>query len=340
LTPTPNLDAFPFEAAVLFTPQDDGLHPWQTVPDWVETTWFSFYVPERHLGGWLYVQVRPNLGTATGGAFVYTPDAWLPWELPFYAYFHHQPLPVSVDDLDLRDVSFRNGVSVKMVEPGMVYDLRYQFRDQTDFTASLRFEGLTPPVPHLHGAPPFVGSSHYDQHGRVTGELELHGETIAVDCFAVRDRSWGRRPELVGLGLRRLSYCFGTFDAQHAFLVFTMVPADDQTSEVEHLSTGYLLHDGVLRRLATATRRNVRDASTGGIESVAIDMVDTDGRRCEVRGEAVSRMFLNTGGLCINTMLRFTGSHDPGGPTGWGEDQDVWSLARFSERRASARRLR
>ncbi|MCU1344792.1 MAG: hypothetical protein JWL70_1058 [Acidimicrobiia bacterium] len=327
----PTLDQFPFDPAVRFTDRDDQMHPWGTSPDWVETLWFSFYSVERSLGGWLYVQVRPNLGTASGGAFVYQPGACLPWELPFYAFFNHQPLPVPAEELNLADVTFRNGVSVKVVEPGMVYELGYRFRDQSDFVADLRFEGLTPPVPHLQGAPPFVGSSHYDQHGRVTGSLELHGEHIEIDCFAVRDRSWGRRPEHVGLAARRLSYAFGTFGADDAFLVFCMPPAQEQESEVEQLSTGYLLRDGQLRRLEQAERRNVRDPATGGIERVDIEMTDTDGRALSVRGTAVSRMFLNAGGLCINTMLRYqSDSHDQ---VAWGEDQDVFSLARFASMR-------
>lgn len=318
---------FPFDETIRFSAADDELHPFGSKPDWTETVWFSFNVPERALGGWLYVQVRPNLGICSGGAFVYGPGCWSPWEQPYNAYLHYLPLPVP---LDLRDVTFPNGVSVKVVEPGMVYDLAYRFRDHDEFVADLRFEGLTPPVPHVQGAPPFVGSSHYDQHGRVTGEMVLHGETIAVDCFAVRDRSWGRRPERVGRSVGRLSYVFGTTSVDEGFLVFT-TPADgDQTAEVEHLSSGYLFRGGVLRRLVGATRRNRRDPATGGVERIEFEAVDTDGRELVVVGDAVSRMGLMTGGLCINTLMAFT--VDGGGPTrhGWGEDQDVWSAARFA----------
>jgi hypothetical protein len=320
---------FPYPDAVLFGPDDDSVHAAGPAPDWTETTWWSFNVPERGLGGWLYIQMRPNLGVSSGGAFVYGPDRWMSSEQPYYAYFHHLPLP---DSLDLRDVTFRNGVSVQMLEPGMKYRLGYQFRDQQEFTADLLFEGLTPPVPHLHGAPPFTGSSHYDQHGRVTGTLHLNGETIAVDCIAVRDRSWGRRPELVGLSARRLSYVFGASSPDEAFLVFCQPPADDQLAETETLSSGYLLRDGKLRRLASATRVNTRDPATGGVSSLAIDAVDTDGRSLTITGEAVSRLALVNANLCVGTILRF--SID--GREGWGEDQDVWPHARFAQMRRAA----
>ncbi|MDO8363445.1 MAG: hypothetical protein Q7V88_11155 [Actinomycetota bacterium] len=325
----------PFDEALHFAAHDDQMHPHGPQADWTETMWFSFNVPERSLAGWLYVQTRPNIGTSAGGAFLYGPGDWAPWELPFYNYFDHQSMP---DPLDLRDVQFMNGVSCKVLEPGMKYRLGYRFRDSDEFVADLLFEGLTPPVPHVHGAPPFTGSSHYDQHGHVTGDLWLKGERIPVDCVAVRDRSWGRRPELVGLGARRLSYVFGAVphvDGQpdDAFLVFCQPPADDQEAEVETLSSGYLLRDGQLRRLASATRVNTRDAATGGIQSIVVDITDTDGRTAHIVGEARGRMMLAKNSLCINTFLRF----DLDGREAFGEDQDVWPVMRFRNRRRAAR---
>ncbi len=317
---------FPYPDAVRFGPADDSLHPPGPSSDWTETTWWSFNVPERGLGGWLYIQIRPNLGVSSGGAFVYGPGRWMVSEQPYYAYFHHLPLP---EPMDLRNVKFGNGVSVRVLEPGMRYRVGYQFRDHTEFTADLLFEGLTPPVPHLRGAAPFTGSSHYDQHGRVTGTLQLNGETIDVDCIAVRDRSWGRRPEHVGLGTRRLSYVFGAGSSAEAFLVFTQPPVDDQLAEVENLSSGYLLRSGKLRRLTSAVRSNRRDPATGGVEHITIDGVDSDGRELHVTGDAVSRLALVNASLCVGTIMRF--SID--GREGWGEDQDVWPHARFAQMR-------
>ena len=314
---------FPFDDAVRFHAVDDEMHAvGHESIDWTETNWWSFNVPERGLAGWLYTQVKPNLGISSGGAFVYGPGSWLPWELPYYGWFSHQPLP---QPLDLRNVTFANGVSVRMIEPAMSYALAYRFRDHEDFTADLRFDGLTPPVPHVHGAPPFTGSSHYDQHGRVTGTLTLRGETIPVDCFAVRDRSWGRRPEHIGRGRGRLSYVFGTVSPTEMFLVFCL-PARDADGDIERLSSGYLVRDGRLRRLADVTRRNERDTATGAIASITLHGHDDEGLELNVSGHAVSRMALPGSSLCINTLLRF----DVDGREGWGEDQDVWPMAEFA----------
>jgi hypothetical protein len=319
---------FPFDEHLRFTAADDELHEPGPQRDWTETTWWSFAVPERALAGWLYVQIRPNLGASSGGAFVYDPRSWLQWELPYYGFLLHQPLP---EPLDLRAVTFSNGVSVAMVEPGMVYDLGYRFRDQDDFVADLRFRGISPPVPHLQGAPPFSGSSHYDQHGRVTGELYLLGEQIPVDCISVRDRSWGRRPELLGRRTR-FSYCFGASSPDEAFLAFCRPPT--HLDETEELLSGYLVRKGELRRLAKARRVNERDRATNGVARIVLDATDTDGRELHAEADAVSRMALTAGGsgVTVNTMLRWSMQ---GAGTGWGEDQEVWSQPAFREHRAA-----
>ena len=77
---------------------------------------------------------------------------------------------------------------------------------------------------------------------------------------------------------------------------------------------------------------DVRDRATGGMERIDLEMTDSDGRSLSGRGTAVSRMFLNAGGLCINTLLRYESTTNGLG-VAWGEDQDVFPLARFASLR-------
>ena len=58
----------------------------------------------------------------------------------------------------------------------------------------LEFEAIMAPNPHPDGVVPFLKGAHFDQAGHVTGTMVLHGEELAVDCYWVRDRSWGPRP--------------------------------------------------------------------------------------------------------------------------------------------------
>lgn len=318
-----NLEGSGIEPELHFTEADDCLHPVEDpAADWTETMWWSFIVPERSMCGWLYTQIRPNIGTQAGGAFVYDDTGRTSWELPYFGYQHHQSLPTP---LDLRDVAFKTGVRTKMVEPGMAYELGYRFRDQTDFIATLRFDGLTPPVPHAQGAPPFSRSNHFDQHGRITGTIELRGEEIEIDSVSVRDRSWGRRPEILGRTGRRLSYTFGHTDADELFLAFCM--PDQPLADTETLASGYLVRDGLLRRLTTGIRRTLRDPDTGAVREIGLECTDSDHRRLSVTGQARSCFFMNNVGVTVNSVIEWATGHG----RGFGEDQDVWITAHLND---------
>ena len=51
------------------------------------------------------------------------------------------------------------------------------------------------PNPHPTGVIPFLKGVHFDQAGHVAGTMVLRGETVPIDCYSVRDRSWGPRPQ-------------------------------------------------------------------------------------------------------------------------------------------------
>jgi len=314
-------DEFPFEPELMFGAADDQLHEPGPEQNWTEAAFFSFHVAERALGGWLYVNVRPNIGTVQGGAFVYDPTAWLPWDVPYSAFFHHQPMP---DPCDLRDITLPTGVSMTCLEPAMRYRIGYQLADRTDFRADLEFVGLTPPIPHVSGEPPFETASHFDQHGRVTGTIELDGVSIPVDCISVRDRSWGPRPEIRPYELQ-LGYCFGATSAHDGFLAFAMAPPSDPMSETFHLFGGYRFKDGRTCRLTELTRVNHRDPATGGVARIELDGVDTDDRPLRCTGTSRSRYPLPLGKeFAMMSLVEWVVDDGKGGSlTGWGEDQEV-----------------
>ena len=117
---------------------------------------------------------------------------------------------------------------------------------------SLRFDGLMPPEPLTGTGSTFGRSHHFDQIGRVSGEIVLHGETIAIDCLAVRDRTWGRRREDRP---RQAAYVTGVASAAHGFLAVTNVE-----SERNPVAYGFLRRDGRTVPLAHGERRIERDA--------------------------------------------------------------------------------
>ena len=217
----------------IFTERDDRFHFDELAGDWwsTETAWFSFSHPERRLGGWFYTMARPTIGTVAGGAWVWDDAAHLPWEVLYSANYTALELP---RDQDLDDITLPTGVSIRVIEPCMSYSLGYN--DASRLQATLRFEGVMPPEPLTSTGSTFGRSHHFDQIGRVSGEIILHGETIPIDCLAVRDRTWGRRREDRP---RQAAYVTGVATAQHGFLAATNVEADRNP-----VAYGFLHRDG------------------------------------------------------------------------------------------------
>jgi len=308
----------------VFTERDDRFHFAEMGQDWwaTETAWFSFCNPERRLGGWFYTMARPNIGTVAGGAWVWDDSAHLPWEVLYSANYTALQLP---RDQDLNDITLPTGVSIRVIEPCTSYALGYNDGDR--FKASLRFDGVMPPEPLAATGSTFGHAHHFDQIGRVTGELVLHGEMIPIDCLAVRDRTWGRRPEDRP---RQAAYVTGVATPKHGFLAVT-----NSEKERNPVSYGFLRRDGRTARLTQGERRVERDTVQGWITRIELQARDADGREIVAVGEPVSRIIINRHTFIdINSLVRW----DINGEGGWGEDQDMWPVHRWSRMRRGARR--
>ena len=307
----------------IFTERDDRFHFHEMGDDWwaTETAWFSFCHPERRLGGWFYTMVRPNIGTVAGGAWIWDPSAYLPWEVLYSANYSALELP---RDQDLNDITLPTGVSIRVLEPCMSYALGYN--DGERLQAALRFDGVMPPEPLMSTGSTFGRAHHFDQIGRVTGELVLHGEKIAIDCLSVRDRTWGRRPENRP---RQAAYVTGVATAAHGFLAVTN--SEDERNPVAY---GFLRRDGRTVRLVHGERRIDRDATTGWITRIELTATDADGRELYARGEPVSRIIINRHTFIdINSLIQWSIN----GESGWGEDQDMWPVHRWARLRRNTR---
>lgn len=325
-----------------FGPEADELHlasddEWET-----ETNWWSFNVPERKMGGWFHGSVRVNKKDCTSRFFIWD-DNGLHRANHVYDYVAPQkPLP---DNVDLRDFTFPEGHSLKMLKPLMDYHVAFRSPDG-EVSIEIEHRGIHMPHRFTRGEPPFRGSSeHFDQAGHVVGELVLRGERIPIDCYSVRDRSWGPRPvresvskdpararrEYAGSpsgdwraierhrGRGRIQYVFGTADDETGFMAF-MRPQDAGTADWWPINHGYLLRDGVCAGLVKGESRvlNFRDPVSGYSSHMLVDAIDTEGRKLEAEGFAVSRSPSQNGGA--NALFRWFFD----GKIAWGEDQDGW----------------
>jgi hypothetical protein len=321
-------EAWPAQPAI--TEADDNWHDHS--PHWweTETVWFTFNVPERGMGGGLYIKARSTQETCDGGAWIWDPsDA--------DALYDDQPvgLPFPNRGGDLRDLTAPNGVHVKVLEPLMKYHTT--FSDPGRFEADLVHEGIVPPHSHPIGAWPYWNSRHIDQPMHTTGRIVVNGEDIPVDCYSIRDRSWGPRPEGPTPPDRKLAagawtfnprparaalpysvaYMFGAQDSQEAWLVGTSPLRDENGTLSDELDpgAGYLVRGGVYAPLVRGHRESRIDRVNKWTTNVHIEAIDALGRTLDCHGELVSRWGHHAGGCAL-----FRWEWD-GGCVGYGEDE-------------------
>lgn len=319
-----------------FGAEDDDFHDEVLTDRWweTETAWFSWNVPERNMGGWAYCQARPNANLCNGGAWVWDASGAYPWELRYHAEYSGLQLPPRAER-DLRDFEWPNGVHTRVLEPLTRYLISYH--DPGALEVELTFDALMAPNPHPAGVLPFIKGTHFDQPGRVTGEMVLHGEPVPIDCYSFRDRSWGPRPlgrprpKATGDGLPDhpsfggVGYSFCAAAPGEAWLVYALpgpVP--------EPVSCGFLLRGGTYGHVLAGERRLEFDPHTGWPVSVVVEAVDDLDRRLTVRGEVVSRHWRGHGG---DSLVHYRWD----GLEGWGEDQSYGNRAQWEANRERAR---
>jgi hypothetical protein len=269
--------------------------------------------------------IRPNIGTVAGGVWVWDDTAWLPWDVAYSVNYSALALP---PDLDLRHAELPTGVTIDVVEPTRTYDLGYEDGDR--LALELRFEGVMDPEPLRAVGSTFGSSHHFDQFGRVAGHLVLHGEPIDVDCVAMRDRTWGPRPETRP---RQAAYVTGAGGADDAFLAVTNTAADGG----DRIAYGFLRRDGRTVGLAGGQRVLERDEEAGWVRAVVIEATDAEGRPLHAVGTPVSRMIVNRHTFIdINSLILW----DVDGAEAWGEDQDMWPVHAFAAGRRARRSAR
>jgi hypothetical protein len=295
--------------AFALSSDDDTLHTPPVTADswWTETFWFTFAVPERELFGNFYLYFRPLLKSIGGGVTIFDGTGATPWEGPYYSHQHHLPLP---DDLDMRDARLPGGLFLKQLAPTQSYAFGVS-NDELD--ANLRFDAIAPPLLTVpKPRPPFTGAYHVDQPGHVTGTLTLHGEQMDVDCHLMRDRSWGRRPDLRGV---KAGYDYAFATDTDGFLSLSLDRGEDR------VVMGFILRDAEMSKAVGGDRR-VHRGDNGMPVAIAITVLDELGRTVTAHGVVVSQFshLVYPSMLVHQSLVRW----DYDGNTVYAEDQDVW----------------
>ena len=267
-------------------PDDSLFHPAGNDPWAYESYWFSFFVPDRKLMVYVYPWFRPNLGIAAGGVSAWDHTAADPWTIVHSDYHWHLPCPSAAQMIDGNTLTLPQGVKITVLEPLMSFAVSYS---HPRLSLDVRFDAIHPAIIATRpiGNTQLFGGR-IDQCGRVTGELVLEGERIAIDCLSMRDRSWGtRRDDNRDMNI---GYFHATATEKDAFLVVSnhATPVDGQSNDADApIVMGYLIKDGEYQALAQGTVSFKRDAG-GRPLSTEIRGNDVTGRPLSASGSVLS----------------------------------------------------
>lgn len=262
------------------------------------------------MNGVVYFFHDVRAGASGGGPALWDPTGEDVYDCRFYDWRLRQP---PTGPLDMRDFRLPNSLRHRVIEPMRRYHLTY-----AALGLELDLEWTALMAPHelrYDEKSVMAGSRHFDQPGRITGSLVLRGEKLEVDCYSLRDRTWGPH----GPGIARSGDYLWAIASPRAHW-HALTRAGDEPG-VDQVVRGYLVRDGELGELVRGERR-VLGRRRGAPMRVVLDAEDERGRSLHAEGE-------------VRTALRWPGW--PGrvvfwtltdwrwdGLQGWGEDQEFF----------------
>lgn len=287
------------------TPGDD--------PYWNESVWFSLSIPRRRVHGFIQYYFRPNMGMLNGGPVLWDPSGTNTWDCLYYNWSHLQALPAGARKFAM---TANNSLSVQVLEPLERYAITY---DNEDFALDLVWQAIGP-VHELKSTDPGQQATqkfHMEQPGRMTGSLRRDGVTLAVDCYSMRDTSYGPRSYAATASG---GYCWG-IAADSAFHAIAKGEGREQ-----RVIGGFIWRDGELASLASGCRR-VEEYTRYGPKRVRLEATDRLGRTVDAAGE-LDEGFIFTG-YTDHTVVWSLLQWDWDGVTHWGDNQEFCPSLRF-----------
>lgn len=281
-------------------------------PYWNESVWFSFSIPEQRKHGAIQYYFRPNMNLLNGGPMLWDASGLHTWNALYYNWSHLQARPPGAEKFNMRAY---NSLAVQVLEPLQHYRIAY---DQDDFILDLEWTALGP-IHELKSRDSAARSAqkfHLEQPGRMRGTMIRDGEYFAIDCFSMRDTSFGPRVYSATSG----GYFWGISE-ERAFHAIVRGAGPEQS-----LVGGFLWRDGQMASLVSG-RRQVLDYDAFGPRRVVFAATDTLGRELRLTGE-LDAGFVFTG-YTDHTVVWSLAEWQWDGITHWGDNQEFCSALRF-----------
>ncbi len=317
-----------------FSEADDFLHPKVNAliesDDATETQYFGFSVPEEKIHAVLYLWHHPNLGTVSGGVMVWRGVKPQPLAAELFDWRQHMSNRVLNDDL--HRVELVNGYHIEVVEP--LKTIRAHYNDESRGNSfDVTFTALIDPVM-------LPSNAHFEQAMRAQGELTLRGKLHKVDCFNIRDRSWGEARSEDLLPIPPVTWMTAVFDENFIFSCNAMDHPDrnpiwKDAFDIDPdtaLKQGWIYKDGALSHIVTAEKLTHYRHDTLVPMRCELVLKDEHGRHYEIEAETIASCNCN---LWPNMSAPVASVRwQCGGKVAYGDFMDAqWGdfVSRFSE---------
>jgi hypothetical protein len=256
-------------------------------PDWAETGYFNFYIPEINLIGFIYIVHRAGVGATVADIEIMNKRSLNCLDTLYMNLCNHNALPERAEDFALESGLTFKAPSIRD------YEIGYK-RDGVELV--LRCEGLMEPYdihdptmdpladPDQAAALANSGfgaayTQHFDMTVRMTGRLSLGGRDYPIDCVSTMDHSWGPRPEHKFHPIVWMNAHLEDGRCFHGIFSHEISGADAGFS----FKHGYALVDGAVRG-GRAGMLEVR-RSNGFIDGFEWSVTDIDGREHRASGK-------------------------------------------------------
>jgi hypothetical protein len=282
-------------------------------PYWNESVWFSFSIPEKRLHGLVQYYFRPNMGMLNGGPVMWDPSGTYSWNCLYYNWSHLQALPPDSRKFDMRAL---NSLAVKVIEPQTRYSIHY---DNEGFQMDLEWHAIGPVHELKTGdaGQQATAKFHIEQPGRMRGTIRRDGQVYDIDCFSMRDTSFGAR-EYASLATGGYFWGIAAASAFHAIAM--------GEGKQQRVIGGFIWKDGQLSSLQSGTRRIIQFGKHGP-KQVLFEATDALGRSILASGAVEDGLIFT--GYTDHTVVWSLVQWDWDGVTHWGDNQEFCSAVRF-----------
>jgi len=189
------------------SPEDDYTHPLGPEPNFNESMYFNFFDPALSIGGFVRIGNRANEGQAETTVCLFMRDERVLFTFKRAKIADNDSFDAGglrfevIEPTESLRTTFRGRV-IELADPRNLADPTRAFREspRREVSLDLLHEACGPMYGKSHDgreaerpADQQFGKAHYEQHMKVTGTIEIDGESIPIDGFGLRDHSWGPR---------------------------------------------------------------------------------------------------------------------------------------------------